>query len=413
MSSDNEAKDQGKRANDAGEAPRPSSETALALAKDQGQRTKDAPQAPVPGSVTSLATLEPPPSERRLRVSERQLAANRANAQKSTGPRTEAGKLRASQNARRSVRLLGLAEARTLNQDPGAAARLYQDLIAPYLKPLHPLLAMHLHDLARTHLELEAAERIRDAVLEHRWQQADLEKRRLYHAMEGELWATAQEILQEGLVSHPDSPAKFKMQADRLRALKNQIEKRDFNIEALLHSLYGRQLNPKSARAQTICIRCSRLMKGESLSQYEFEDLLWMIEEEEAWARRAHVLELDDRTMSRAACMAKLGPLCREDNWLIRQCEGLRQAIDRKQGVITRLLQSPGLAQADGPNQSSRHSSSASESSEISQNEPNEPLESIRSDKNEAKTKPKAKVRPRRATRKSRRISGRPKARAT
>ena len=90
------------------------------------------------------------------KASERQLAANRANAQLSTGPRSEAGKQRVSQNARRyGICLLGLAEARTLNQEPGDALRLYHELIAPY-EPGPALLAMHFQDLARLHLELEA-----------------------------------------------------------------------------------------------------------------------------------------------------------------------------------------------------------------------------------------------------------------
>lgn len=53
-------------------------------------------------------------------VSERQVAANRANARKSTGPKTTAGKLKSSQNARRHG--LSIPLAIDTAASPGAAA---------------------------------------------------------------------------------------------------------------------------------------------------------------------------------------------------------------------------------------------------------------------------------------------------
>src|SRR6516164_8193806 len=139
------------------------------------------------------------------RASDRKIAANRANARKSTGPRTQEGKRRVSLNGqkRRAIRLLGLAEARTLRQEPGAAEKLYRELIAPY-EPAPALLASHFEDLARLRLELEAWERIRDAQLEARWQQSDIERRRAYYEMERDLPGKADEILEHGVYSLQD-----------------------------------------------------------------------------------------------------------------------------------------------------------------------------------------------------------------
>lgn len=65
---------------------------------------------------------------------------------------------------------------------------------------------MHFQDLAPRHLELEAWERIRDAQLEHRWQQNDVERRRRYQEMERDLAATAAQLLEHGLCHLDDSP---------------------------------------------------------------------------------------------------------------------------------------------------------------------------------------------------------------
>ena len=74
------------------------------------------------------------------RISPRKAAANRADAQRSTGPRTERGLDQIVKNlpALPVARLLGLAEARTLKLEPGAAEALYRKLIAPY-EPAPPL----------------------------------------------------------------------------------------------------------------------------------------------------------------------------------------------------------------------------------------------------------------------------------
>jgi len=300
---------------------------------------------PEPDPETASASTPPPPPRA---TSERRRVASQANGRKSRGPVSEAGKRRSSKNARKfPVRLLGLAEAKILNQEPGAAERLYRELIAPY-EPAPAVLRMHFQDLARERLELEAWERIRDAQFEDRWQQNDLERRRKFYEMGRELSGTLKQIAEQGLQGSPPSPAKFKQQMDALGALREQLTQRQFGPELglLLRHLYGKDLDPQFPRAQTICIRCERLMNpggSEPLSEEQFEGLLDLVAIEEQDAITAYGLEMDGKTMTRAACLGRLGPT-RDDHWMDRRGERLRQAIDRKQWVIIGLLQTLGLA---------------------------------------------------------------------
>jgi molybdenum cofactor guanylyltransferase len=298
-------------------------------------------------------------------TSERRRAANRVNAQKSTGPRTPPGKLRSSQNARISVRLLGLAEARTLNQDLNAAGDLYRQLIAPY-EPAPPLLARQFEDLARIYLELEAWERIRDAQLEDRWQQSDIERRQRFYEMDRDLQGTGEEIFKQGLCGQPDCAAKFKRQVDCLGILKNHLLRRDFDMASILHYLYGKDMNPTSDRGQTICLGCETLMdpeKRSSVTDGQLESLLNTVEDEEQAALMAYALQLDQKSMSRVARLARLAP-SRDDHWMNRHAERLRHDIDRKLKLILNLLEMYGLEERPGRRSSraSRQGNGGSES---------------------------------------------------
>ena len=71
----------------------------------------------------------------KLPLSEARLAANRANAQKSTGPRTEAGKLRSAANACQHG-FAGTNFAVVRLEDPAEIDKLKADLVATY-KPIN------------------------------------------------------------------------------------------------------------------------------------------------------------------------------------------------------------------------------------------------------------------------------------
>jgi hypothetical protein len=276
-------------------------------------------------------------------VSTRKAEANRANAQKSTGPQTERGLEQVTMNlpnARSAARLLGLAEARTLKLEAGVAESLYRELIAPY-EPAPRLLAMHFQDLARVQLELQALERIRDARLEDRAQQNSLKVRRLYLEMDRELIVPPRDVFEKGLCNIEDSPAKLRMQVDALTVLRAQLQRGDFeSIGPALRQLYSNALKPPHQQGQLICIDCQQLMdpEGEPLSDEELKQLLFLVDRETEAAMDAWKLMLDQKTMTGEARVAELAPN-RDDHWLNVQIDRLRRAVDRKQWVITGVLQ--------------------------------------------------------------------------
>lgn len=304
------------------------------------------------------------------------LAANRARAQKSTGPRTEPGKNRVAGNVKRDfTRLLGLQEAFSLDQEPGAAIHLYHELIAPY-KRVPPLLAMHFRDLARLQLELQALERIRDAAMEYRAQQTELEVRRRRREMNREVGATAQGVYETGLCRLPDSFAKFREQAECLLVLKDELERRDLGMEPVLRRLYGREMNPDHERGQLICIDCRKLMKPpegrEPLTEHEFKSLMVLVEAEEHDVMEAWELALDEQRVTAAASRARLAPT-REDHWMNRQGDRLRQAIDRKMKFTVTLLKVFGLAHQAGPTPRRKHRKPRANAKSICGQTPNVP----------------------------------------
>jgi hypothetical protein len=341
----------------------------------------------------------------RLPISQRRRAANQANGRKSHGPVTTEGKQRSSQNARKPTdRLLGLAEVRTLHYQPGAALKLYRELITPY-EPAPALLARHMQDLARLCLELEAMESIRDAMLDHRAQQNTIRVRISYREMDAELGVSPEEVFERGLHDLPDSPAKLKKQIECVEALKDSIGRREFDkIGPMLRQLYGNALNPKSEDKKLICIDCQRLMdpgKRPSVSEEEIRDLLVMLDAEERWAWSGYELELDKRTVTGSAAITRLAPR-RRDQWMYLQVERLRRAIDRKQRVITGLLKTPSLAKRYGSDAAGdatgdasgeagagvREASGQGGPPKIAQTNPRSALESTKAIENEPKTNP-------------------------
>lgn len=326
-----------------------SAESAPSPAGNEGNGRNASPAGPAASdNAASDPTTAPDPAiaSSGRTVSARQLAVNRANAQKSTGPRTPEGKERSKMNAFKycSVRLLGAAEYKTVRMIPGEAEKLFQRLMEPY-EPVPPMLALHFQDLARLHLELEAWERIRDAYLEHRGQQTELEKHRRLEETERDLPSFTPEA--RALYHLPDSPGKFRAIADNLMLIDNQFRRRkiDSDTDVLLRFVYGPDFKSDHQHGQEICVLWQRLISGKRrATKNEIKRLRVLVQVERAQAELDYQLRLNEKSMTPCACMAGLEASTLEEQRMNRHGQALREAIDRKQNVINRLLRVLGLA---------------------------------------------------------------------
>ncbi len=177
------------------------------------------------------------------RVSAKQLAANQANAQKSTGPKTLAGKVRASLNsfkhgayARNESRRREIMLKR--GQDPGEYEELHQELVDSW-QPEDAMQAMVVKTITdRTWDKLE---------LRRAWLDAQLGTLESAHAqaqrrqLAARRWLGSQPIYGGLCVAH-DSPDKFKQILDSLDRPREWSEQNicPDDYPDLMDELYGR-----------------------------------------------------------------------------------------------------------------------------------------------------------------------------
>jgi hypothetical protein len=186
-------------------------------------------------------------------LSEKQLAAQRERARKSTGPRSWAGKQRASLNALKD----GLharavwASMRALDEDPREFVSL-RDALLESFRPANAAQMLLVEDLALLRWKKRRNQRAQDGLLRQNLEKLEMERLRRNLELEQEgCEAPHAEVLAKGLVRVPDSAPKFKQLFCHLDLLRQRAESGDFSDDAfpLLVAVYGREPNMRGTAA--------------------------------------------------------------------------------------------------------------------------------------------------------------------
>jgi hypothetical protein len=266
-----------------------------------------------------------------------QLERCRANAKKSTGPRTPGGKRRSSRNACEHGLYCNSAFLReaaiTLGEDPREFDRLLIELIEArqpgdaFEKVLVEDIALLIWKKARLD-RAEAAVQVRDL------QKHDLERRKLFVQVGREISNTSEFDAREyGLRGSLDAPGKFEQVLSFLYGLVEMVEKNNFSTLMLdsLRAVYGADMNLRGAELHT---RYSLLAKMKADDE-RFEDLKTSmtarLAEEIADVGREYQLHLQEHVENtRAARMAATAPSHLQWAALMRQQNSLNRQLDRK-----------------------------------------------------------------------------------
>ncbi len=179
------------------------------------------------------------------RMTNSKRAANRANAARSTGPRTAAGKRRSSLNAlKHGVFAQSFYEAmKVFGEDPAEFDRLHRGFIVSF-DPQTPFEAALVEDLARQWWKKQRVDRGEDGLRVRKVEKAQVRRlHELSDVNEAPMRESRETILEIGLMRAGDCHGKFDELTAFLEAALKLVERKDpeFDAEGLIRLLYGTQ----------------------------------------------------------------------------------------------------------------------------------------------------------------------------
>jgi hypothetical protein len=269
-------------------------------------------------------------------LSDAKLAANRSNAQRSTGPATPEGKARASRNSLQHGYYAAASRETmlALGEDPEAFAQLHEELAEAYA-PSDAIARALVEDLAKLYWRQRRWECAADGLLRAERRQWELEQQA---EAEGRAYDAAtiphETFKQYGLRYRPHLPAKYAKLIEILEMLRERAERGDFSedLSSLFELIYG---DRPLWRAEMIWF----LWRGLHGAQYTGKELpdtvrqllVKELDEEIASIRRwAEDAKPAQAELASAERDARLMPHNRHWEWMMQQGNALDRAIDRK-----------------------------------------------------------------------------------
>ncbi len=274
------------------------------------------------------------------------LAANRANAASSTGPRTVAGKQRARRNALQHGRYAASDVSRqtmlALGESPEEFENLYQTLLCAY-DPADPLWAKQVEDLAKLYWRRGRLERARDGLLRREMEALDVDQERRRLELDRDFLIAEEELRvdEEGLCQLRDSPTKFRRILICLKEILEAVEARDFTESSMstFHTLYGKTPSWRASRIRRLMRWfVSAPSEGAPPDEETYQLLLSLVRDEIRLVEREY--ELYRRAHSEvtpAARAARLVPAGKNWSGIQREEIALDRAIDRKVKILLSL----------------------------------------------------------------------------
>jgi len=239
----------------------------------------------------------------RKKVSPQLVAANRKNSQKSTGPKTELGKLRSSLNSAKHLAYatVSAASMKELGENPAEFEKLRQSLQQGF-RPEDDFERMLIDDLAQLRWRLLRLHRAEAGVLASKKRKFELDRkwnaasagRGVRAELEGELFGSF------GLSGMQNCVAKYSEILDWLHALRTDVELRGFREHGLkfLKIIYGPKAGVKGIMLETEYESCLEI-------QREWKESAEADDEADRVFRRQFVAKLDEEIQA----FAKLATL--------------------------------------------------------------------------------------------------------
>lgn len=282
---------------------------------------------------------------KKARMTDRKRAANRANAAKSTGPRTEQGKRRSSLNSlKHGLHARSFREAmEALGEDPREYDRLHRDFIVSF-DPATPFEAALVEDLAMLWWRKARAERGQAGVQVSQTERLQVERlRELAEVNREGIEEPQEQILEVGLRRLKDSTGKFQEAASFLEMLLGQVERGKDAPDAkmIFRALYGKNPTWRGSLIVNLFEDLSAGEQGESGADDREDDdsspqslramLVHLLLEEISEVMGEQELFLRSHLeISQAARDATLAPTDSRWTWMLRQENSFERQIDRK-----------------------------------------------------------------------------------
>jgi hypothetical protein len=280
------------------------------------------------------------------RLTPKRLAAQRANAEKSTGPRTPAGKENTKLNAlKHGCRARDASDRNVmlaLGEDPEEFDRIYRSLLAS-LGPGDVLWAKQVEDLAKLYWRRARLERARAGMVQRELAYWKFAEERRQQEVKRAAFAPDERLILDVSVPQPeDSAAGLKQILAYLEMLREQVKERDFcpRQRVVLEQLYGEKRSWRTALLGDLLRRFADTSDNYSTppGESEYGRLVALLEEEIGSVREeSALLQREEKETSLAERDACLAPEGKQWGLLLRQENALDRAIDRKVRILVGL----------------------------------------------------------------------------